>query len=120
MLENANKLSRVIWNSMESEEVKSFHNVYDLSLIFPYSSESEIIEFINYSKKSEKYLPADLFESTYMSQRTLAGLKSHTDLLSYTRKPINSGLIILFLQNRCTNFYKRSTRFHRLFINKSM
>ena len=82
---NIEAFARTCWSYVETEEFTSFYNVDDLAHIFPYAEKSQIECFINQSKEEEP-LPLNFYESIFMCQRTLAGLKSHIDLISYIRQ----------------------------------
>lgn len=82
---NINGFARAHWSYMEGEDFTSFYKIEDLSLILPYAEKNQIEEFID-NNKEEVALPSNLYESIFMAQRTLAGLKSHIDLMAYTRQ----------------------------------
>lgn len=82
---NNNGLARLNWNHMETNQFTSFNNLDDLSNIFPYANKTELATFIKSSEEG-KELPVNFYESIFMAQRTLAGLKSHIELITYIRQ----------------------------------
>ena len=83
---NFDGFTRTHWSYMETSNFTSFKSHDDLSRIFPYAKRTELEDFINSSKENVERLPVNFYESIFMAQRSLAGLRSHIELISYIRQ----------------------------------